>query len=405
MQKEKTKKIREGYKKTEVGIIPEDWELKELSKIISKIIDNRGKTPPYSDIGAHELIETMSISFVTSCPDYKKVTKYISNFTYNNWFRDHPKKDYILISTVGEYSGSSAIMKENKGTIAQNLIALKIGDEIYSDYVFYWTRSKTYHKQLNQVMMNQAQPSLRLPWLLNFKILYPQKKEEQTVIANILSDTDKLIENLEKLIDKKKKIKKGAMQELLTGKRRLPGFSGDWEVKELGETAEIYQPATIAQDKFSDNGYLVYGANGIIGKFKNYNHKKWQTIITCRGSTCGTVNKTVDKCWITGNAMVINIDNNKNIDKLFFYYLLKNQDFSPCITGSGQPQIIRNPLYQFKIFFPTTEKEQTAIANILSSMDKEIESLEKKLDKYKKIKVGMMQQLLTGKIRVYEPAK
>jgi len=145
---------------------------------------------------------------------------------------------------------------------------------------------------------------------------------------------------------------------------------------------------------------LVYGANGIVGKYKKYNHENWQTIITCRGSTCGTINKTIDKCWITGNAMVMNIDQNKKFDKLFFYYLLSRQDFKNCITGSGQPQIVRKPLFEFQVYLPLDPNEQIAIATILSDMDAEIEKLENKLGKYRQIKTGMMQQLLTGKIRL-----
>jgi len=208
----------------------------------------------------------------------------------------------------------------------------------------------------------------------------------------VLSDTDRLIQALEKKIAKKQRIKKGAMQELLRPKER-------WEVRRLGEIAEIYQPQTISQENFTDDGYLVYGANGIIGKYKKYNHEKWQNIITCRGSTCGTVNKTSNKCWITGNAMVVNVDNIESINKIFLYFLLSFQDFSSCITGSGQPQIVRDPLLAFEVYLPLFT-EQTRIAHILSDMDNEIEALEKKRAKYKQIKQGIMQVLLTGKIRL-----
>src|SRR3990167_1194603 len=113
--------IKKGYKQTELGVIPEDWGVKQLKDLVSKVIDNRGKTPPYSNNPDIELIETASISFVIQYPNYSKVTKFVSDETYNNWFRGHPIKDDVLVSTVGEYSGSSAIMEENRGTIAQNL--------------------------------------------------------------------------------------------------------------------------------------------------------------------------------------------------------------------------------------------------------------------------------------------
>jgi type I restriction enzyme S subunit len=216
--------LPDGYKKTEIGIFPTSWQTSSLSDLLTKIIDNRGKTPPITRDGEFELIETASISFVGLYPDYTKVIKRVSSATYTNWFRGHPQKDDLLISTVGEYSGASAILGLDRGTIAQNLIALRLKNENNSKFVFYWTRSSLYRMQLDQVMMNQAQPSLRVPWLLNFKLPIP-KRPEQTAIATALSDMDALLSELEKLIAKKQAIKTATMQQLLTGKTRLPQFA------------------------------------------------------------------------------------------------------------------------------------------------------------------------------------
>ena len=241
-------------------------------------------------------------------------------------------------------------------------------------------------------------PTLNRNDVHSFEVLVPSCSEQKS-IAEALSDTDNLILSLEKLIDKKNKIKQGAMQQLMTGKKRLPGFSGEWEVKKLGEIADVYQPKTISESDFTEDGYLVYGANGIVGRYSFYNHEKWQVTITCRGSTCGTVNKTKEKSWITGNAMVVNLDNNNKVSKMFIYYFLRSYDFKNYITGSGQPQIVRGPLLTLEIKLPTVE-EQKAIAQVLSDMDLEIERLEEKLEKVKTIKQGMMQELLTGRIRL-----
>ncbi|MGC9269888.1 restriction endonuclease subunit S, partial [Acidiphilium sp.] len=189
-------------------------------------------------------------------------------------------------------------------------------------------------------------------------------------------------------------------QQLLTGKTRLPGFTGAWSSKLLGEISSLYQPATISAQQLKEVGFPVYGANGIVGFYDRANHEKWQITITCRGSTCGTVNRTVDKCWITGNAMVVNVENNPHIDKVFLYHLLKSQDFNLCITGSGQPQIVRTPLKMYPLAFPSSKNEQSAIAAILSDMDAELAGLESQRDKARAIKQGMMQELLTGRIRL-----
>ena len=189
------------------------------------------------------------------------------------------------------------------------------------------------------------------------------------------------------------------MQQLLTGKARLQGFSGEWETKRLGELSQLYQPKTIGQSVFTTDGYPVYGANGIIGRYSKYNHMTRQITISCRGN-CGTVNKTEQLAWITGNAMVVNFDANKSIDSDFAYQLLLFQDFSVLVTGSGQPQIVRGPLSEFLITLPRDINEQKAIAEVLSDMDAGLTELEQRRDKTIALKQGMMQELLTGRTRL-----
>ena len=223
--------------------------------------------------------------------------------------------------------------------------------------------------------------------------------EEQEVIAGVLSTTDSLIDSLDSLIAKKQNIKQGAMQQLLTGKTRLPGFSGEWINRKLGDLASLYQSPTVAADKFSESGYPVFGANGLTGYFTSFNHESWQTLIACRGS-CGQVNRSAPFSWINGNAMVVNVDGRRDIDKEFFYHLMKSQDFSGSITGSGIPQIVRGTLSPHQVYFSPDVREQRAISKVLSDMDAETDALVACRDKTALIKTGMMQELLTGRTRL-----
>lgn len=186
----------------------------------------------------------------------------------------------------------------------------------------------------------------------------------------------------------------------MTDQNRLPRFSGAWEVKRLGDIADLYQPVTISARQLTDSGYPVYGANGVVGFFSEYNHDNPQVTVTCRGSTCGTVNRTVEKSWITGNAMVINCDQYRGINKEFLYFLLLWQDLSVCITGTGQPQIVRGPLANFELKIPSDLEEQRAIASILSDMDTLISGLDQLITKKRDFKQAAMQQLLTGQKRL-----
>ena len=172
-----------------------------------------------------------------------------------------------------------------------------------------------------------------------------------------------------------------------------------WSRKLLGDIARLYQPTTISARAMTQFGYPVYGANGLVGFYPEFNHETPQVMITCRGSTCGVVNRSSGKCWITGNAMVANIDANPTVASDFFYFLIAGQDFSECITGTGQPQIVRGPLCQFSLMFPDSIHEQQAIAAALSDADRVVAGLERVIAKKRLIKQGAMQELLAARRR------
>ncbi|MEN9945995.1 MAG: hypothetical protein RLZZ293_381, partial [Pseudomonadota bacterium] len=206
----------------------------------------------------------------------------------------------------------------------------------------------------------------------------------------------------EQLIEQKQIFKKGLMQQIFSQQLRFKddndNYYPDWQKTKLKNIALIYQPRTITQTEFSESGYPVFGANGIIGYYREYNHELEQIAITCRGNTCGTVNFTNKKSWITGNAMVINVDNNLSVDKKFLYQILKNTNLTYLITGTGQPQIT-SKIGEHFLNLPTLE-EQTKIANLLTSIDDEIERLKQILAGLKLQKQSLMQKLLTGQVRV-----
>lgn len=233
--------------------------------------------------------------------------------------------------------------------------------------------------------------------LLNeVNINYPSLPEQEK-IASFLSLFDEKIELQEKKIESLKKYKKGTMQKIFSQEIRFKDENGEnypeWEEKRIDEISDIYQPKTISQSDFTDSGYVVYGANGSIGFYSKYNHDTEQIAVTCRGNTCGTINFTPKFVWITGNAMVVNTDNYMNdVVKEYLKYILTFSNLKYLITGSGQPQITRESLITHKIKLPNI-KEQEKIANFLSTIDSKIELEQKKLDKLKEYKKGLLQQM------------
>jgi type I restriction enzyme S subunit len=390
--------VEKGYKQTEVGVIPVEWDTQKLVDLTKLFTKQTGFD--YSAYIKPSLVQTQSDETIPFIQNKDFNNKWI-NFNTDYFIplsvaKQFPKilldEKSLLISISGSIGNIGVYESEHLAFIGGAVAILKFKDPRIIDWVLFFLKSSEGQKKLFGNVKAGSHQNLILEDIRKVTIPIPSFSE-QTAIANALSDMDALITQTEKLIQKKKTIKQGVMQELLKPKE-------GWVTKKLGEVCEIYQPQTISADKFTNDGYLVYGANGVVGYYNHYNHKEWQVMITCRGSTCGTVNKSVNFSWITGNAMVMNVDFNKNIDKVFFYYLLLKQDFSQTITGSGQPQIVRAPLANFWIKMPKQIEEQKIIGETLKDIDTSIEKLETKLQKLKLQKQGMMQALLTGKIRL-----
>lgn len=384
--------IPQGYKQTELGIIPEEWEVKTIASLGNIVGGGTPSTviPAYWDGG----IQWFTPAEIGASKYIRKSERSISKLGLQSSAARILPKGAILLTTRASI-GLSAILL-NEATTNQGFQSIIVNTKHCNEYVYYALKTKV--SDMLTLASGSTFTEISKAKLANIKLSIPPIAE-QRVIAEALSDVDGLIAALDKKIAKKRLLKQGAMQQLLTGKKRLPGFTDKWVEKKLESIADIYQPQTISQEDFSIDGYDVYGANGVIGKYHLYNHTTEQVMVTCRGSSCGTVNMSAGKCWITGNAMILNMDK-YDVSKTFIYYYLLNQDLSELITGSGQPQIVRTPLSEYVVKIPFDRIEQQAIATILSDMDKEIADLEAQRDKYRLLKSGMMQKLLTGQIRL-----
>lgn len=246
--------------------------------------------------------------------------------------------------------------------------------------------------------------SVRMEMIADMPIPLPPTLAEQEKIANALSKIDQLINDLGALIEKKKAIKQGTMQDLLTAKRRLKGFTGEWKEKQLKEICERYDnlriPISAKLRKKGNTPY--YGANGIQDYVEGYTHDGEFILIAEDGANSLTnypIKYVIGKIWVNNHAHVITAKDEKT-NNVYLSYVLKCVDFESNIVGSGRAKLNADTLMQLSVVIPPTLAEQNAIANILSSMDTEITNLEQKRDKYIAIKQGMMQNLLTGKIRL-----
>jgi len=229
----------------------------------------------------------------------------------------------------------------------------------------------------------------------------PATKTEQEAIAEALSDADALIESLEQLLVKQRQLKQGAMQELLTARKRLPSFSGEWEGRGLGEIATANKGSQLSSGSWSEHGRFAHLNGGISPSgYTDKSNAPGKTIaISEGGNSCGYVQFMSEPYWCGGHCYSV-IPN--GIDNRFLYHALKGEE--PSImglrVGSGLPNVQKTALLAFILRLPKTPEEQTAIATILSDMDAEVAELEAKLAKVRQLRQGMMQELLTGRIRL-----
>ncbi|MCL4315866.1 MAG: restriction endonuclease subunit S [Gammaproteobacteria bacterium] len=390
-----------GYKQTEVGLIPEDWMVSKLAAVCS--------------MKSGEGITSANIDEYSEYPCYggNGLRGFTMRFTHDG--------RYALIGRQGALCGN-VLGVEGKLFASEHAIVVTASPR--TD--IRWLTFVLGKMRLNQYSESSAQPGLSVSKILSLNVAYPPTKAEQEAIAEALSDADALIESLSLLLAKKRHLKQGAMQELLTGKKRLPGFSGEWEVKRLGTTATLnarigWQGLTTAEYLDSGDYYLVTGTEFKEGYIdwnnchyvdesrykqdKNIQLKEHDVLVTKDG-TIGKValitNLPRPATLNSGVFVIRSIEDAFHPE--FFYYLLCSNVFNEFLVQLSAGSTI-NHLYQkdfvnFIYRTPPTIDEQTAIAAILSDMDTEIAALEAKLAKARSIKQGMMQELLTGRIRL-----
>lgn len=248
--------------------------------------------------------------------------------------------------------GTGSITK-TEATISQACMAFISKGKVQNEFLYSW-----YKKHGNVIGIRYAQgtkqQNLSYDIIEKLKIAYPTFQEQEK-LNKFIALLDERIATQNKIIDK--------LQSLIKGLRVRLIQIENGNIVHLGEIARIYQPQTISSTELTEDGFLVYGANGIIGKYKEYNHKTEQICITCRGNTCGMVNYTKPMSWVTGNAMVINTDEHQNkVCKRYLYHYLSAYNFNSIISGSGQPQIVRTPLENLEITLPSIfEQEQKAM--------------------------------------------
>lgn len=346
--------------------------------------------------------------------------------TYISWekYEESPEikltdGDVVLVKTGSTFGKTAYIDRLPWPTTLNPQIVVFKKLKIHAKLFAYFMASKNIQEQISAVIVGGAIPTLSQEQVYAFDIVYPPDAKEQATIAEALSDIDSLISSLQQLIEKKKAMKQGAMQELLTGKKRLPGFSEEWSKQQLGDICNIVNggtPSTSIAEFW--NGKILWCTPTDItscstkyiytteSKITESGLKASSATLLPKGALLLCSRATIGEVRIAGNTICTNqgfksLVVHQNISNEWLYYMVHVLKFNMLekAIGSTFLEISKKDLAELDIIVPEFA-EQKAIAQVLSDMDSEIEQLEKKLAKYQQIKQGMMQELLTGRIRL-----
>ena len=413
--------LKLGYKQTEVGLIPEDWKLEHLGVISHidvglskpKIVFGSGcPVVTVQDLYAGSIIEVSGLKrVIISEEEIKKYKLAKDDILIGN---ASVKRDGIGYANRFNGAPENVIFAKYayRARALSSVIPIFLHHVLRAPFCRNWIISKSQTGTLTN--LNKAAAK-------GVPIPLPNSIVEQEAIAEALSDADAFIESLDQLIAKKRQIKQGTMHELLTGKRRLPGFNEEWEEKRLAELADIRSGGTpsTTQPQFWDGGVMWCTPTDITALNGSKYLSNTSRTISAEGlrvssaeiipthSIVMTSRATIGECAINTVPMTTN-QGFKNfvpfdsVDAEFLYYLLTTQraGFIGLCSGSTFLEIGKTQLSGYQVQVPKTKPEQTAIATILSDMDTELAALDTRLAKARQIKQGMMQELLTGRIRL-----
>jgi type I restriction enzyme S subunit len=427
--------LRKGYKQTDVGEIPEEWEVTSLEDVSDKSIPwsitggpfgSNLKSIDYTMTGIR-IIQLQNIGdgvFNDNNRIYTSIGKANELISSNIYPGD------IILSKMGDPVARACLIPRSseRFLMSSDGIRLAVNSDIFSkEFVLYYINYNCFRNKAIEASIGSTRKRINLPALKKIPFIKPPLPE-QKAIASALSDIDGLINSLQKLINKKKNIKQGVMQELLTGRRRIEGFSDEWAIHLVGNLGKCYGGLTGKTKKHFGQGNSKYipfmnvMSNPIVDlsflEQVNIENGEFQYCVSHGDLIFNTSSETPEEVGMSSVLLAdmkdlylnsfcfgFRLFNLDRFNPLFLSYLFRStigRDLMFSLAqGATRYNLSKSNFLKLEVKVPDY-MEQTAIATIFYDMDSEIEALEQKLDKYKNIKSGMMQELLTGRIRLLE---
>lgn len=423
--------LKKGNQQTEIGIIPEDWEIETLGNLLkfknglNKEKEFFGKGTPiinYMDVFSSSEIKKEQVNgkVTLSRGEIKNYSAKLGDvfFTRTSETQDEIGMTSVLLDEIKDCTFSGFVLRGRP-----------ISNKLFNGYSKYCFREKNVRRQIISTSSYTTRALTNGRLLSNVQISIPSTIEEQKQIANTLSDTNQLIQSLKKLINKKKAIKQGAIEELLTGKKRLQGFTQKWESKKLGSSGKTISGLSGKTKADFGNGnarYITFMnviSNVVINTsiLEKVNIKQGETQNTFKKGDlffntssetpdevgmCAVLLEDIEDIYLNSFCFGYRL-NNEELNELYLSYLINSNIgrsiFENLAQGATRYNLSKKNFNNIILNVPKDINEQLAITQILSDMDAEIEALEKQLQKTQFLKKGMMQELLTGRIRLVKP--
>jgi type I restriction enzyme S subunit len=421
--------VKPCYRQTEVGVIPDEWEVADLSAVTTQIGDGLHGTPVYSPNGGYFFINGNNLC------DGRIVATNETQAVEKAQFVKHrkPLGDRSILMSINGTIGNLALFDGEPVVLGKSVAFLNVLPAVSKGFIYYSLQAPRARQQFFGGMTGSTIGNLGLTTIRGTKIPLPPTEAEQLAIATALSDVDGLLGGLDRLIAKKRDLKQAGMQQLLTGKTRLPGFHGEWEVKALDDLFKFSGGYPASRDQLSTEGhcYLHYGDI----------HGATKTTVDVQADYQNIPKLNIPLQRVASNSLledgdVVFVDASEDDEGTSRHVVVVNKDRKPFISGlhtivakSKTDELAHEyrrycfqtaAIRQQFLFYAVGTKvsgisktniaklrmrvpkvpEQAAIAEVLTEVDEELAALEQRREKTRALKQAMMQELLTGKTRL-----
>jgi type I restriction enzyme, S subunit len=378
--------VKSGFRQTDAGTIPVDWDVEYVEDFAEITTGSRN---------TQDQIEDGEFPFYVRSQTVERINTY--------------SFDGEAVLTAGDGVGTGKVFHYTSGKfdVHQRVYRISNFDKRISGYYFYLYFSTHFYNRIMQMTAKSSVDSVRRDMIARMPVAVPPTKREQQAIAEAVRDADALGESLQQLIVKTRLVKQGAMQALLSGQRRLPGFNGEWDVRRLGNVAEVVmgQSPSSAHYNADGDGLPLIQGNADIANRRTL-RRVFTTEITKRGrvgdtllsvrAPVGHVARALFDCCLGRGVCAVRYPN----DFIYHALVAREPAWAELSKGSTFDSVSSSDVKGLELALPREGGEQVAVARVLTDMDAEIAALEAKLEKARQIKQGMMQGLLTGRIRL-----